>query len=213
MSAARCVLLDLDGTLVDTAPDMVAALNALRRREGLAPLPVAELRNSVSQGAVGLVRAGLPATDAAGLEAWRLAFLELYAEHLCRDSQLFAGMETVLERAEAEGVPWGVVTNKPGGLARPLLDALGLAARMACVVAGDDLPRRKPEPDPLLHDPGHTVYVGDAAGDVLAAQAAGCASVVAAWGYIDATLQPAAWGGDHLIDRPEELIAILFDCA
>jgi phosphoglycolate phosphatase len=213
------ILFDLDGTLVDTAPDMVAALNRLRQAHGHPPTDPQPLRNVVSQGAIGLLKAGMPAcADDQQFEHWRQEFLSLYAENLCCDSRLFNGMAPVLEAAENRGLPWGVVTNKPGALARPLVVALGLEERMACLIAGDDLDRRKPHPEPLLHacaamgsSPERTAYIGDAEGDMQSAVAAGCLAVVAAWGYIEAQLDVSTWGGDLLVHRPLDLIAVLFE--
>ena len=211
-SKIRCVLFDLDGTLVDTAPDMVDALNRLRETEGLGSMRPDLLRNQVSHGAAGLLAAGMPATDAETHERWRLNFLELYQQRLCVNSVLFPGMAKVLDVIEASNRTWGVVTNKPGWLANPLLDALGLSVRLACLVAGDTLKRRKPHPDPILRaceltgiSPLESIYVGDAERDIQAARAANCPSVVARYGYIDANEQPDLWGADIIIDHASQL--------
>lgn len=215
-SSIRCVLFDLDGTLVDTAPDMIAALNRLRDLEGLPSMAPELLRNRVSHGAAGLLAAGMPATDAETHERWRLSFLQIYEQNLCVDSVLFPGMCRLLEVIEASHRIWGVVTNKPGWLAEPLLESLGLTQRMACMVPGDALARRKPHPDPILRaceltgaSPLESIYVGDAERDVQAARAANCPSVVARYGYIDARDHPELWGADVMIDDAAQLADLL----
>ena len=140
------VLFDLDGTLLDTAQDMAGALNDLRAEHGVIPLPFATLRSQVSHGAAALVRAGFEQVQGAEFEALRQRFLELYAGRLATHTRLFPGGEWLLAQLEAAGLPWGVVTNKPGFLTKPLLLALGLAERAAWVVSGDSLPERKPHP-------------------------------------------------------------------
>lgn len=211
-SSIRSVLFDLDGTLVDTAPDMVAALNRLRNSEGLPSMAPELLRNRVSHGAVGLLAAGMPATDADTHERWRLSFLQIYAQNLCVESELFPGMSRLLEVIETSHRTWGVVTNKPGWLAAPLLESLGLTQRMACMIPGDALARRKPHPDPILRaceltgaSPLESLYVGDAERDVQAAKAANCPSVVARYGYIDTGDRPERWGADVMIEHASEL--------
>lgn len=210
----RCVLFDLDGTLVDTAPDMADALNALRAEQGLPALPFTDLRPVVSMGARGLLHAGMGLDpedpDYASL---RERFLAIYQTRLCRESRLFGGMDSVLAGIETRGLRWGVVTNKPGWLSEPLLTQLGLERRACCIVSGDSAARAKPHPDPLflacrLSDfkPAHCVYVGDAGRDIEAGQAAGMRTVAAAYGYIPAGDAAAAWGADAVIEQPLTLL-------
>ena len=146
------VLLDLDGTLVDTAPDMVAALNRLLLEEGQRRIPYALARNEVSNGAVGLLRLGFGArlsdADSARL---RDRFLQIYREDLSENSRIFIGFNEIFDFISNKGIRWGVVTNKPAWLTEPLLGALGLADAAECVVSGDTLPQRKPHPAPLQH--------------------------------------------------------------
>lgn len=149
--AARAVLFDLDGTLADTAPDLGYALNLQRIARGLEPIPLEKLRPVASQGARGMLRAGfglLP--EHAGYEATRGEFLELYAANLFRETRLFDGMSALLGTLEARDMPWGIVTNKQERFTAPLVQALGLAQRVACVISGDTCTRAKPHPDPLL---------------------------------------------------------------
>lgn len=212
----RAVLFDLDGTLLDTAPDMAGALNELRREEGLAPLPFESLRPHVSHGSVRLVSVGFGIGPGAEHERLRLRFLDVYRACLADRTRPFDGMEAVLERIEQAGLAWGVVTNKPGWLTEPLLEALGLSRRAGCVVSGDTLPVRKPHPGPLLHAagrlrlaPAECTYVGDAERDIEAGRAAGMCTVVAAFGYLGADDDPAAWQPDGVVHAPGDLIAWL----
>jgi phosphoglycolate phosphatase len=211
---AQAILFDLDGTLLDTAPDMIGALNRLRREESLAPLPPAAVRSSVSHGAVRLISVGFPEARDEEFERLRLRFLRIYSENLADGTCLFPGLEDVLRRLEAEGMPWGVVTNKPGWLTDPLLTQLGLSQRACCVVSGDTVAERKPHPLPLLHAasvagvaPERCVYVGDAERDIQAGRAAGMTTVVAAYGYIAADEDPRQWQPHGVVREPRELLA------
>jgi phosphoglycolate phosphatase len=188
----RCVLFDLDGTLLDTAPDMGGALNRLRAEHGLEALPADRIRPQVSNGAAALVRLGFPGLDAANFEMLRLRFLSLYAERVCEGTRLFDGGGELLDMLEAAGLPWGVVTNKPGWLTDPLMARLRLDRRAATIVSGDTLPLRKPDPAPLRHAAAQVgvaepdcVYLGDAERDMLAARAAGMRAVFARHGYFE----------------------------
>jgi len=210
----RAVLFDLDGTLVDTAPDLGHALDEMRRRRGLAPLPAAAVRAQASHGSQGLIRLGFGIGQGdPGFAELRLEFLDFYRAHLSDRSCLFPGIAQLLADLEQRRIAWGVVTNKPAYLTEPLLDELGLLARAACVVSGDTCARAKPAPEPMLHacqaiaiPPGDCLYVGDAERDVQAARAVGMPVVVALYGYLDATDCPEAWGSDGYIRRPLDLL-------
>ncbi|QKT04773.1 phosphoglycolate phosphatase [Ectothiorhodospiraceae bacterium 2226] len=213
----RAVLFDLDGTLADTAPDLAYALNAVREEQGEAPLPFEAIRPVVSHGARALIELGFGlAPTAAGFEALRQRLLTIYQDNIARHTRLFPGMESVLDTLEARGIPWGVVTNKPARLTDPLMDALGLTPRAACIVSGDTVAHSKPHPAPLLHAcacsglaPGACVYVGDAQRDVEAGQAAGMRTLVALFGYLGPHDQPQAWGADGLVAEPRDILAWL----
>lgn len=212
----RGVLLDLDGTLLDTAPDMAAALNRLRAENGDASLEFAAIRPHVSHGAAALVRLGFPTASDAEFARLRQRFLDVYAGDIANETRLFPGFETVLEALETRRLPWGVVTNKPASLANPLLAELQLAQRAACVVCGDTVAERKPHPAPLLHaatllslKPDECVYVGDAERDVQAGRAAGMHTLIALFGYLGEHDRPEQWQADGLISEPVDLLSWL----
>jgi phosphoglycolate phosphatase len=212
-SQLRAVLFDLDGTLLDTAPDMVAALNRLCREESRPPVPYDLARDHVSNGALGLLRLAFDGASEGQEARFRNRFLEIYAGRLSSATTLFPGMDVILELLDRLSVAWGVVTNKPASLTEPLLEQLELLGRCACVVSGDTLPERKPHPRPLLHalemidiPTGQAVYIGDAARVIAAGKAAGIATVAATYGYIQPGEDPVDWGADHTIAEPGELL-------
>jgi N-acetyl-D-muramate 6-phosphate phosphatase len=211
--ALRAVLFDLDGTLLDTAPDMVGALNALRQEELLAPMPYDAIRSAVSHGAARVVKAGFPDANPETAQRLQQRFLEIYRGALSRETRLFPGMREVLDELASLGIKSGIVTNKAAWLTEPLLAELGLRARFACVVSGDTLAERKPHPKPLLHAaalaevaPSDCIYVGDAERDVQAAHAAAMSALVANYGYLRADEDSAQWGGDGYLQRPLDLL-------
>jgi phosphoglycolate phosphatase len=213
LRAPLAVLFDLDGTLLDTAPDMAAALNALRSLEGLPALPFDDIRPHVSHGAPRLIKIGFECESGERFDALRLRFLDLYRSDIAVGTRPFEGIDAVLELLERRGIAWGVVTNKPGWLTGPLMAALGLSERAGCIVSGDTLPQRKPHPMPLLHaakllatEPGDCIYVGDAQRDIQAGQAAGMRTMVAAFGYLSDDDDPYGWSADAIVDHPIELL-------
>jgi phosphoglycolate phosphatase len=209
----EAVLFDLDGTLIDTAPDMISALNELRAQEGLDALAYSLARTQVSHGSSGLVSLAFPAAVGSEFEALRSRFLALYNDRLAFQTQLFAGCESVLAALEAARKPWGIVTNKPAYLTTPLLEALSLSARAGCVISGDTLPQRKPHPAPLLHaatllgvSPLRCLYIGDAQRDILSARAAGMTVLIASYGYLGPADDPTSWAADGQIAAPLDLL-------
>lgn len=204
------VLFDLDGTLLDTAPDLAAALNRTRADYGLAPLPYDQIRPWVSHGSYALTRLGFTYTeDSPEFETARLALLDHYHAHVADATTPFPGMASLLGEIEARGLRWGIVTNKPGWLTAPLLERLALDWNPGCVVSGDTLPERKPHPAPLLHaarlidcPPTRCVYIGDAERDVAAGLAAGMRTLVAAYGYVGPGEDPAQWDATAILDSP-----------
>lgn len=209
----RAVLFDLDGTLLDTAPDMVGALNTLRAQESLAALPYESVRGSVSHGAARVVKTGFPDADAPTQLALQKRFLDIYRGALSLQTRLFPGMDTVLDTLADWRIKAGIVTNKAAWLTDPLLDELGLRGRFACVVSGDTLAERKPHPLPLLHaatlaqvSADSCIYVGDAERDVQAAHAAAMPALVANYGYLRDDEDSSTWGGDAYLSRPLDLL-------
>ena len=215
--ATKVVLFDLDGTLADTAPDMARALNAIRAVRKLPPLPVVEVRPYVSRGARGMLAVGFKMTsEDADYSTLREEYLDHYERHLCIDTRLFDGMESVLQSLERSGIEWGVVTNKAKRFALPLLATMKLDQRTACIVCGDTTPHTKPHPEPLLHacrelgiPPGVALYVGDDERDIQAARAAKMRSLAARYGYLGIGAPPEAWQADGIIDSAEEVLAFL----
>jgi 2-phosphoglycolate phosphatase len=208
------VLFDLDGTLVDSAPDLVDALNRVRVSLNRAPVPEAQVRPAVSKGGMAMLRAGIPEIpDAEHTLLER--FLATYRENICVRSALFDGVAEVLAVLEAERIPWGIVTNKPEWLTTPLLAALALDTRIAALVCGDTLPVRKPDPAPVRHAcevigvlPADTAMVGDDRRDIDSARGAGALAVIAAWGYIGADESPLEWAADRSATTPRDLLAL-----
>jgi 2-phosphoglycolate phosphatase len=211
---AAAALLDLDGTLLDTAPDLTRVLNLLRAEEQLPPLPLSAVRPQVSLGSSAIVRVGFPNADMDRFEQLRVRFLDLYRSHLVVETRMFPGFDVVLAELEAHEIPWGIVTNKPGWLTEPLLALLGLRTRAGCVISGDTLPVRKPDPLPLItaarelgRAPERCLYLGDALRDAHAAHAAGMTAVGARFGYIGPHDDTSEWPMDGWIDAPLELLA------
>ena len=211
-SFPKAVLFDLDGTLVDSAPDFIAVINRMRADRGRDAMPLADLRPVVSKGARAMLGAGFPDVPASERESWVQEFLDLYERELGLHGKPFEGVETLLAVLEAHGTAWGIVTNKPEYLAKKLIPLLGWESRCAVLIGGDTLPVRKPDPLPLLHaaqsigiDASKCIYVGDDERDIIAARAAGMPAVVALWGYRLSEDDPFAWQGDVLVHEPAQL--------
>jgi len=210
--AFRGALFDLDGTLVDSAPDLVGTLNDMRCDRGLAVMPYRQLRSHATRGALGLLGVGFSELSAADREEMRVEFIERYRERLWRDSAPFAGIESVLDRLISAGVRLGIVTNKIESLARPLVEQAGWHHIFGTIIGGDSTPRSKPDPGPVLTacsalglSPAECIFVGDDQRDVQAGKAAGTATIAVNWGYIEPADQPTAWGADHVVDQVEQL--------
>ena len=210
----RGVLFDLDGTLIDSAPDLAGAANRLRADHGLEPLPLESLRPMVGSGARGMV--GVAFGVAPGderFEGLRDAFLAHYEAGLLELTRPFDGVLQMLSALEADGIAWGIVTNKATRFTLPIVKGLGLAQRAGVVVCGDTTPHSKPHPEPLLHAartlglaPEHVAYVGDDLRDAQAARAAGMPMLAATWGYLGLGEPVHSWGAQRLVDAPSQVL-------
>lgn len=211
-------LFDLDGTLLDTAPDLHRALSTLLAEEDREAIPLELMRRYVSRGARGLVR--LAFGEVADDTALTTRLVEHYARNIASATRLFDGLEPLPETLKARGLTWGIVTNKLEVLARQVLDALPQAAVLqdcALLIGGDTAGERKPHPAPLLLAADRLalpvadiVYVGDALSDIEAGRRAGMTTVSVGWGYVpDDVAPPTAWQADHHADRPRDLLALI----
>jgi len=215
MTGVRALLLDLDGTLLDSAPDLIGALNWLRAAEGLPPLQTESMSQFISHGAAAILRAGMPAADEACFDSWKQQFLRYYAENSVRLSRLYEGIPELLDWLDHSSIPWGIVTNKSEALTQPILRTLDISRRVACVVCGDTLNRSKPDPAPvnlacrLLETPNHeTLFAGDDLRDLQAGSAAGTPTAAVLYGY--GLLEPsdALVAESKLIHHPADLIRL-----
>jgi len=211
-SFPAAVLFDLDGTLLDSAPDFVVALDQLRQARGLPPVAPARVREVVSKGSRAMLGAAFPRLDAAARDALVPEFLDTYEALIGRHARLFDGVAELLQALEQAGSRWGIVTNKPEYLAQLILPQLGWERRCAVLIGGDTLAERKPHPLPLQVAaqrigvaPEHCVYVGDDERDILAARAASMPSVAALWGYRLDGDDPISWRADRLCEQPQQL--------
>lgn len=213
-TSLQAVLFDLDGTLVDSAPDLAGAANDLRAENGLSPLDYTVLRPLVGSGARGMVGAafGVGPGDP-GYETLRTRFLDIYGGRLLRMTTVFAEVWTVIDALEGAGLRWGIVTNKAEHLAVQVAAGLGLHPRAGVLVGGDTTPHAKPHPAPLLEaarrlgvEPGRCLYIGDDHRDMVAGRAAGMGPLAAAWGYLGAGEPVHAWGADAVLEMPGQLL-------
>ncbi|MBV6303875.1 phosphoglycolate phosphatase [Candidimonas humi] len=211
------ILFDFDGTLADTAPDLAAAANKQRARQGLPPMPYEALRPMASQGARGLLKASLGMDpDHPDYPRWRQQFLDDYEQDMTSRTELFPGVPGLLDILKSHGYAWGIVTNKVEYLALPLVRHLGLDRDCAVTVGGDTTAHTKPHPEPLLHAarsagvaPAQCVYVGDDQRDIIAGRAAGMSTVVAAYGYCGRDTATQDWNADAIAHSPEEIWAVV----
>ncbi len=208
------ILFDLDGTLVDTAPDLAFALNTLLHEQGLETLPYADIRPVASHGSAGLLGLGFGiSTQHQDYASLQQRFLQLYQDNIARETTLFEGMEEVISKLEQANITWGVVTNKPAFLTEPRMDALGLTERAACIVSADTTPFSKPHPAPMLHaceliqhQPEQCLYIGDAQRDIEAGKNANMKTVAALYGYLGEQDHPENWQADAIINHPSDIL-------
>ncbi len=209
----EAVLFDLDGTLVDTAGDLIAAVNRLMLRYQRSPVSTERLRPYVSQGGLRLICEAFKIEDSSSFALeLRTEYLDLYRENISNHSRLFCGMTSFLSAVEASNLKWGIVTNKPEWLTHPLLAEMGLDRRASCVVGGDTLSESKPSPAPVLHackalnvTPGNAVMIGDDRRDIEAGASAGTMTIAAGWGYLLPNENPANWHADYYFESVKQL--------
>lgn len=212
------IFFDLDGTLADTAPDLVAAANKLLLARNLNPMPYEVLRPRASAGARGLISGAFGIDpDHPDFVSLRDEFFANYEKALLVDSVIFDGVDHLLNQLDEAKLPWGIVTNKSERFTNPLTDLIGLRQRAISTVSGDTTPYSKPHPEPILHaarianiDPSKSVYVGDDIRDIVAGKAAGMQTIAAAYGYCGCDEPPEDWGADYLVRHPLELLEIIF---
>lgn len=208
------VFFDLDGTLADTAPDLANTLNQLLQECGKPPMPYNVIRPTVSHGGLYMLQKAFELDENdSELPELRKRFLEIYRSCLANETTLFPGMVELLNELESRAITWGIVTNKSKQLTHPLIQALGLANKAACIVCGDTLEHSKPHPAPILYacklvkcEPHQSLFIGDAKNDIVAGKNAGMRTLVANYGYIDMDETPDAWGADGMINKPEEIL-------
>ncbi|NOR69305.1 MAG: HAD-IA family hydrolase [Methylomarinum sp.] len=206
-----CVLFDLDGTLVDTAPDLIACLNQALKIHGFDEVSCQDIKPFISYGAAAMINKSINVdadTQAIVLES----MLMLYQNNIAEHSRFFSGIEQTLNTIESLGLKWGIVTNKKERFTNPLVAAFNLTERAACIISGDTTANSKPHPEPMLTacaqanvKPEECVYIGDALHDIDAGKKTNMKTLAAAYGYIRVDDNPADWGADALIESPEQL--------
>jgi phosphoglycolate phosphatase len=215
--SSRAILFDLDGTLIDTAPDFALVLNQLRDQHSLEPLPFSAIRETVSQGAKALVTLAFDKSEGdEGFDTLRQALLDLYSQHLAVESCLFPELDQLLDWMGAQNLPWGIVTNKPSLYAEPIIEALNLSDRCGVLICPDHVSNTKPDPEPLLLacerlncDPLQSVYIGDHRRDIEAGHNASMTTIATAYGYINSGESISDWNAHHCVEHPKELLPLL----
>jgi 2-phosphoglycolate phosphatase len=213
----RAVLFDMDGTLLDSAPDFIAVAQAMRAARDLPPIAEQLIRQQISGGARAMVASAFAITpEADGFEALRQEFLDRYQQHCAVFTRPFDGIEQLLTDIEQAKLIWGVVTNKPLRYAEPIMQQLGLAQRSAILICPEHVTHSKPDPEPMLLacarlglEPASVLFVGDDLRDIESGRAAGTRTAAVRYGYIHHDDNPNHWGADAVVDHPDELRALL----
>ena len=207
-----CVLFDLDGTLVDTAPDFISCLNRALNVHGFDPVAPETIKPFISYGATAMINASQPSINDQLKADILETMLNHYQNNIAEHTVFFSGMVDTLAAIEAQGLKWGVVTNKRERFTNPLMEALKLTDRVACIVSGDTTANPKPHPEPMLAackqadvDPQECVYIGDARHDITAGKNVQMKTLAAVYGYINPGDAPETWGADALIESPEQI--------
>ncbi|KXF82177.1 phosphoglycolate phosphatase [Enterovibrio coralii] len=212
----NAVLFDLDGTLLDTAPDMANAANMVLKEYGLPPLSDEQIQANTSHGARGLLKTGFgDQIEGKDIDSLRLSFLKHYERDICRATCMYEGVVELLQALDAKNVPWGIMTNKPGFLTHQLFTYFPALQQTRALVCADTLPVAKPHPEPLIHtaellnvSPRDCIYIGDIQNDIVAAKAAGMYSAVAAWGYVGKGVDPLEWEADLVFNKIENVLSL-----
>lgn len=212
----KAVLFDMDGTLIDSAPDLLAAINHVRERLDLPPRDLSEQRHIVSRGAAHMLSVGLEDIDGYDEEAARRAFLDYYTENYWVNTRPYDGVEQVLAWLAQHDFPWGVVTNKSRRFAEKVMDKAGWNGQSGVLVCGDTLSVAKPDPAPVRHacealgvEPARAVMIGDDERDILAGRRAGALTALAEWGYLLPKVDPESFGADRILRTPAEVPGVL----
>lgn len=211
-------LFDLDGTLADTAPDLVDTLNRVLREQGKSSIPEDEIKPLISHGGIEMLKYAFNLEDdSPQLDDLRIRFLDIYSNNLDKKTELFKGMPELLNMLDKNQIPWGIVTNKSERFTIPLMKSLNLFEKTICIVAGDTTEYSKPHPAPMHHackllgcKPEDALYVGDAKKDIEAGNSAGMLTLVASYGYIGVDVDIHAWEADGIIDKPSAIQQWLF---
>ncbi len=213
----QAVLFDLDGTLLDTAPDFTTSINQMLKRHQRPALTENDIRATITHGSAGLLSHAFQCNENdANFETLRAEFLDIYFTQLAEKSCLFPGLATLLEVLDQRDIPWGIVTNKPRRFTQAILERLDLQSAPQSVVCPDDVEHNKPHPEPVLLaceqlgvSPRHTVFIGDHLRDIESGRNAGTTTIAAAYGYIDTDEHPQDWGADYLITDSRQLIGLV----
>lgn len=213
----KAVLFDLDGTLIDSAPQLIGALNQLRLKYNLPPIPFLKARPFASHGAAGLLKAGFDIDKNDPLFDSRIGeFLDIYKEIFNQDVQCMDGVEALIQNLNHKKIPWGIVTNKSSKFSVPIVMAHPLLKLAQCLISGDDVNTPKPSPEGLMKaasmlsiQPSEVIYLGDDRRDIKAANDAGMISMIARYGYLEVGDDGKNWNAHHIIDKPIDLLNYL----
>lgn len=216
-SHVKAVLFDLDGTLIDSAPDLGAAADKMRVDRGMPSLPLEAYRHMAGAGARGMLGIAFGMTpESEGFAEMREEFFRNYEKCMTERTYAFEGVAQLIHSLQSAPLAWGVVTNKSMRFTDPLTQQMPLFASAAAVVSGDTTPHSKPHPQPLLEAarriqiaPESCIYVGDDERDIQAGRAAGMKTVAACYGYLGAKAETSHWGADAQINSPLELLKLL----
>ncbi|WP_395373070.1 HAD family hydrolase [Marinicella sp. W31] len=212
----KALLFDFDGTLVNTAIDMVNSLQELASKHRIeGEFAVDTYKEYVSQGALGLIKSIFTERCDATYESLKQQYLDIYQQHFIRSNHLFSGMDKVLHHLQTQQLHWGIVTNKPSWLARPIVEGMSELPDNVLLLCADEIGVPKPDPTGLLQaaenlglDPSDCYYLGDAESDVVAAHRAGMKALIAAWGYLPSGVDIQQWQADRIVNSPQELIEL-----